>query len=302
MSSEYKTKGFFIPNSGIMRSDLIIESAPAFKTDGAIGDAGVRGATVSKRECGCFVVTDVSLNTPQAASELSKPMGRYITLEPKTPLELAPSDVSGAAAVIAGSIALLVGGDASERCAPDINVLVVGLGNSAVTPDSLGPAACGRVLATRHIKANAPHLFCEGMTSVCRLSPGVMGDTGIDAQQIINAVAKSIGFDLIIGVDALARADAGHLGKTIQLTDTGISPGSGVMNARAELSQAALGIPTVAIGVPTMADIGSSEEPLMVTPKSISGLIKSSAELIGMGINAYLQPGLTASQINLLLG
>ena len=132
--------------------------------------------------------------------------------------------------------------------------LVVGLGNINVTPDSLGPLVVDNVIVTRHMFLINPDEVSEGISDVSALSPGVMGTTGIETVDIIDAVIKKIKVDYVIAVDALASRSISRVNKTIQVTNTGISPGSGVGSKRKELSKETVGIPVIAIGVPTVVD------------------------------------------------
>ena len=132
--------------------------------------------------------------------------------------------------------------------------LIVGLGNLNITPDSLGPKVVDKVIVTRHMfELNAKELD-DGISNICALSPGVMGTTGIETSDIIKAVIDRIKLDYIIVVDALKAGEVSRVNKTIQITNAGISPGSGVGNKRKELSKEVLGIPVIAIGVPTVVD------------------------------------------------
>lgn len=132
--------------------------------------------------------------------------------------------------------------------------LVVGLGNINVTPDSLGPLVIDNVIVTRHMFLINPEEVSEGISDVSAIAPGVMGTTGIETFDIIDAVINKINVDYIIAVDALASKSIARVNKTIQVTNTGISPGSGVGNKRKELSKETVGIPVIAIGVPTVVD------------------------------------------------
>ena len=132
--------------------------------------------------------------------------------------------------------------------------LIVGLGNLNITPDSLGPKVVDKVIVTRHMfELNAKELD-DGISNICALSPGVMGTTGIETSDIIKAVIDRIKLDYIIVIDALKAGEISRVNKTIQITNAGISPGSGVGNKRKELSKEVLGIPVIAIGVPTVVD------------------------------------------------
>lgn len=132
--------------------------------------------------------------------------------------------------------------------------LIVGLGNMNITPDSLGPKVVDKVIVTRHIFELDESKIDEGISNICALSPGVMGTTGIETSDIIKAIIDKIQIDYVIVIDALAAGDIKRINKTIQVTNAGISPGSGVGNRRKELSKEILGIPVIAIGVPTVVD------------------------------------------------
>lgn len=132
--------------------------------------------------------------------------------------------------------------------------LVVGLGNVNVTPDSLGPVVIDNVIVTRHMFLLNPEEVSEGISDVSAIAPGVMGNTGIETYDIIEAVVKKIKVDYLIVVDALAARSVSRVNKTIQVTNSGISPGSGVGNSRKEISKETMGIPVIAIGVPTVVD------------------------------------------------
>ena len=129
---------------------------------------------------------------------------------------------------------------------------VVGLGNSNVTPDSIGPTALDNIIVTRHLENM--NMLSDGFSNVCAMAPGVMGSTGIETYDIIESILPKIDVDYIIVVDALATNSIKRINKTIQLTNTGIKPGAGIGNKRKELSEKSLGIPVIAIGVPTVVD------------------------------------------------
>ncbi len=275
----------FDPN---IRTDLALESANSVKTDSGLPE-GISADTSSR---GGFTVTDVKVSTDEASTRISKPKGRYITLEPELPLYYSPADSLAACGVIRDYICELIG-------SPD-KIMVIGLGNLSVTPDSLGPRVSKHVFATRHIPLNAPDISYDGLKSVCVVTPGVMGDTGIEPAELIRPLVDTIRPETVIVIDSLACSSPGHLGKTIQLTDTGISPGSGVKNNRRELSDKTLGVRTVAIGVPTVADAKDKDGALTVTSKNIDKLISMSASLISQGINMSVHPGLDPEELRLL--
>ncbi|MCL1881539.1 MAG: GPR endopeptidase [Oscillospiraceae bacterium] len=187
-------------------------------------------------------------------------------------------------------------------------ILVAGLGNENITPDSLGVRAVNKVLATGHFASNVElkNEFVElGMKEVYSITPGVMAQTGIETSQQLQFIAKGIRPDCLLVVDSLACNSTQRLGTTIQLTDTGISPGSGVQNNRLEISQKIFGVPVIAIGVPTVIDWQEesliSGEPFMVVPRNIDIIVNHYARVISAAINRTLNPGLNESEIECLM-
>ena len=270
------------------RTDLALERAETIRTEAPLPE----GIAVSTKKTSCFEITDVSVTSDGAAKKIEKPKGRYITLETGSRLDMRPQNFEQSAADLADELRSLMKARGS--------VLVVGLGNEAITPDSLGPRVISHIFSTRHIKTNAPSLYSSDLGEVCAFAPGVMGQTGIEAGELIKSVCEAVKPSLVVAVDALACSELSHLGKTVQLTDSGISPGSGVLNSRKELSKAALGVPCIAVGVPTIADLGAERqggEPLMVTPRSVDKLISCSAQLISSALNLALHPGLDLEEI-----
>lgn len=271
------------------RTDLALESAQTVnRSEGRLPE----GVSQNTKNTDCFEITDIDINGETASTRLGKPVGRYITLEAKAPLDMRPQNFEQCVTELSKEISALKG---DAKC-----ILIAGLGNEDITPDSLGPRVCSHIFATRHIRENAPSLYSEGLGDVCAIAPGVMGQTGIEASEVIKSVCGTVNPDLVITVDALACSELSHLGKTVQLTDTGISPGSGVLNARKELSKKALGVRCVAIGVPTIADMNvkdPSGRTLMVTPRSVDRLISCSAQLISAAINLSVHPGLELEEI-----
>ena len=268
------------------RTDLALESAENVDISRELPD----GISVSEKKTSAFLVTEVGVSTKEASEKIEKPIGRYVTLETGDRLDMRPENFEQCAYDLAEEITRLKGD--AER------ILVVGLGNEDITPDSLGPRVCAHIFATRHIRENAPEIYSDDLGEVSAIAPGVMGQTGIEASELIRSVCGAIKPSLVLAVDALACSEISHLGRTIQLTDTGISPGSGVLNSRRELSQATLGVPCIAIGVPTIADLGQADgEPLMVTPRSVDKLISCSAQLISAAINLSVHDGLSLDEI-----
>ena len=202
-----------------------------------------------------------------------------------------------------------------SQLVPKGPALVIGLGNNDITPDALGPQAASRVLATRHLREElgSEDEFLSGLRQVSVMASGVLGQTGIETAEIIEGLLEKLKPSCIIAVDALACSDISRLGTTIQLSDSGISPGSGVANRRKELSEATLGIPVIAAGVPTVVDMYTivegmtgrravTEVPnMMVTPRDVDRLIERSSALISMGINLALHPELSFEDVETIM-
>lgn len=187
----------------------------------------------------------------------------------------------------------------------DGTVLVAGLGNREITPDALGPAVTAGVIATRHISRElAKQINLEQLRSVATITPSVLGKTGIEVAEVLSALNNAIAPKAVIVIDALCAADINRLGSTLQISDGGIRPGSGVKNARAEISKRTLGIPVIAIGLPTVIDAAgmlNTSEPFVVTPKDIDLLIDRAAALIANSINIALQPETDAEVLRALV-
>lgn len=177
---------------------------------------------------------------------------------------------------------------------PVEKALVVGLGNTDITPDALGPFVVDRVFATRHINNKLKHdLGLSQLKSVSTITPNVLGKTGIESYDLVCAAKEKINPDIIIAVDALACRDSDRLCKTIQISNTGICAGSGVNNARKPLNRETTGVPVIAIGVPTVIDANSffnTSQNMMVTPKEIDLLIEKASSILSRAINVFLQP------------
>ncbi len=174
------------------------------------------------------------------------------------------------------------------------NILVIGLGNTEITPDAIGPLTAKNLLATRHIKGEfSEKIGLKGLKSVSVVCPNVLGKTGIEAAELVKSIVDKIKPQAVIVIDALASSVADRLFRTVQLCNTGISPGSGVKNRRKEISQRVLGIPTIAVGIPTVMDIKgltNTETQMIVTPKDVDYLCNKVTEILSRSLNFFLQP------------
>lgn len=269
------------------RTDLAVESL-----------AGVRsrsGITEHKRGK-AFRITEIHIADDESGKPLGKGKGRYITLESE-PLSRFSDQYETMAEELAEELRQLL---PEEGC-----VLVAGLGNMDITPDALGPRTTAKVLATRHLKkelAEEDEEFLKSLRQVSVIAGGVLGQTGIETAELIQAVANFIHPTAIIAIDALACSSLERLGTTIQISDTGIAPGSGVANHRNALDTRTFGIPVIGIGVPTVIGMHTIAEDLtgrlplptkqdmMVTPRDVDRLISQASHLLACGINLALQP------------
>jgi len=224
------------------------------------------------------------MNRTDLACELAqKPEGNYATIYCD---ELdSPSEIAELSHILGQFIPKEVG-----------KTLVVGLGNESITPDSLGVRAARKVLATAHFKGHSE--FTElNLSEVYVVSPGVMAQTGLESAQLVKSVADLVKPDCLVVIDSLACSKRERLAKTIQVTDRGIAPGSGVKNERMEFSRKVFGMPVVAIGVPTVIDVDDD----MLVPRDIDVVISHYARVISGAVNRTLNPGLSESEIEQLL-
>jgi len=227
------------------RTDLAVETRDAYKK--AL-NLDMPGVTAEDEVIDTVKVTRVKVETPEGAENIGKPMGNYITLDAPQIKDNEPDTNEKVYMVLAKELRKLIGEN------KDKSVLVVGLGNWNVTPDALGPKVISYVEVTRHILEYAPEYVNRPLRSVSAISPGVLGTTGMETGEVIKGVIDKIKPDLVIAIDALASRRLERISTTIQIADTGISPGSGIGNKRMALSQETLGVPVIAIGVPTVVD------------------------------------------------
>lgn len=268
------------------RTDLALEAAAA-----VISQHGP-GVAVQEEDLFGFPLTTVHVLDEAGADRVGKPVGRYLTLDLRDYHNTGMDAFARAVDAVGCCLSRLLPDELGEA-------LVVGLGNRAVTPDAIGPRCADHILVTRHLTHGTPKLF-GGFLPVAALAAGVLGTTGVESAALVSAVNREVRPSLILAVDALAARSVHRLCTTIQITDTGITPGSGVGNSRAALNQNTLGVPVIALGVPTVVDGetvcrelgGTSEEDLshtLVTPKDVDAQVHELSRILGYGINAALQ-------------
>lgn len=285
--------------ANIARTDLASEAARLWRD--SAGETGeLQGVKAGEEHLNGFSVSAVEILNELGEQALGKPRGRYYTLELPSRFERGAEDFPSAAQAISSLIARCA--DLSS-CA---NFLIAALGNPDITPDALGPLAASNIIVTRHLKKSAPEQFKAFRTSaLCRT--GVLGTTGIESAIQIKTLCNELKPDCVIAVDALAGLDVSRLCRTVQICGTGISPGSGVGNDREALNQESLGVPVIALGMPTVIDAGiianqQGLQSMFVTPRDIDSSVRSAGRLIGYGINLALHPGLTVADIDMLVG
>ena len=231
----------------------------------------------------------VRLTSEEGEASIGRPRGIYATLNLDRIDDLDEDECENAQDEIARKLCEICD---SDRIIP-ARILVVGLGNRSLTPDSLGPKSCDEVVATMHILSYDEDAFYElECSEIAVISPDVSAKSGIDAAILVSGICDKIKPDLVIAIDALASRAPERLGRTVQISNTGIFPGSGVGNTRGEISKRAIGVPVVAIGVPTVMDSRHfstdgviTGEPMFVSPREIDGIVRSSAKIIGGAIN-----------------
>ncbi len=265
-------------NTFEVRTDLALEEKESFPGDGG----EITGVSLREwhRANSPIKMTEVKILDKKGEKAMGKPVGTYITLEAG---ELSVKDEDYHREVseeLSNQIQKLLSGKNYRKS--DFHLLVVGLGNSSVTPDSLGPRVLKNLQVTRHLKVQYGDDFWKGrsMPVISGIIPGVMAQTGMESAEILKGIIRETKPDLIIAIDALAARSVRRLGTTIQLTDTGIHPGSGVGNHRHSLTRESLGVPVMAIGVPTVVGAAAIVHD---TVSAMIGALSKSMETKGMG-------------------
>ncbi len=293
------------------RTDLAMERTVY---PGGKGD----GVTVQTQQDGKAVITWVRIQSAAAAERLSKAEGTYWTMmHPELPY-LTPDERIEIAQQVAQTLRIML--------PPQGDVLVLGLGNRRMTADALGDRVVSGILVTRHMKED-PNSSLRG---VCAMSPGVLGVTGVETAELALGLVERLKPSAVLVVDALAAMETDHIGTTIQLTDTGIHPGSGVGNHRLGITQELLHVPVIAMGIPMvvyastivrdalktilsteksdddayeMAEhlVGQAKTDLVVTPRNIDELVAGLADMLALAINSALQPMYSIDELTHLL-
>lgn len=285
------------------RTDLAVERCEIL---GKKEVSGIESETFSGKKT---KVSRIRITNEQGEKSIGKPMGEYVTVE------VAP--FAGHAQFIDDSLESLC--TEIKRLIPESgSVLVAGLGNRKITPDAFGPMCASMIFATRHITGELlKSTGLGGLREVSCISTDVTGNTGAEAGELIKGIVSVLKPKAVITIDALAARSTSRLGSTVQMCSTGIVPGSGVGNARQEISEKTIGVPVIAIGVPTVVDAGTlvsdysegrflkedlpeSAATMMVTPREIDLMIERAAKTTALAINCALQPEISPEDMLIL--
>ena len=281
------------------RTDLAIEAHELWQ-ESAGKTTRLAGVKATEKKIQGYPVTQVDILDREGEAALGKPAGSYRTLDLTAFWQRGDGFFDRAVRAV---------GQQVKELTPDSGpVLVVGLGNRAMTPDAVGPLAADSILITRHLIDAMPQHF-SGFRPVAALRPGVLGTTGVESAEAVRGLVDRLHPSVVIAVDALASRRVGRVCCTVQFSDTGIIPGSGVGNHRKAVNARTLGVPVIALGVPTVIDgaalCGDEDAPpsgLFVTPQDIDRRVRELGRLIGYGVTLALQPGLTPEDAAALLG
>ena len=290
------------------RTDLAVEAIENHKTAAALPHVRQSDRTLEG-----FAVHEVRILSEDAAREIGKPQGRYLTLELDALIRREEDAFPRACKALSTLLRELL------PRPNDGPVLIAGLGNRMITPDAIGPQTADHVIATRHLVAQSPAIFAD-WRPVSALAPGVLGQTGVETGEVICGVLDRVRPAAVIAVDALAAGRLSRLLRTVQLADTGITPGAGVGNARAALNKETLGVPVIAVGVPTVVDgatlaheissqlgqpnceaLDDLSQPVMITTRDIDREVADISRMIGYAVNMALHPHLSVDDIDLYL-
>ena len=219
-------------------------------------------------------VSEVVISSEDAARAIGKAVGRYVTIEFDDIENTTLTDISRLTDCVADELKKFI------PYKKDLSVLVFGLGNRDVTPDSIGPKSCEKIFVTRHIKEYIPEILNGGSSNVCALSTGVLAETGIETFEIVKSVVDSIKPDIVFVIDALASGSICRIGRSIQISDAGIAPGSGIGNKRRAISKESLGVPVCAIGAPTVVYAGTIAENLLLCAADTYTMRKDDVEKV----------------------
>lgn len=311
-----------------IRTDLAMETQEVLSKN--LGGGQIPGVESTQENKDGMNITRVRITNAQGEQQMQKPIGNYITIEAPELSNRDPVLEEKAAKAIATELKALIGPTSQSQ-----SVLVIGLGNWNITPDSLGPRSVDNTLVTRHLLEQMPGQIDQRVHSVAAISPGVLGITGLESFEVVSGVVEKLKPKCIIAIDALASRSTEKISTTYQLADTGINPGAGVGNMRKALSKETLGIPVIAMGVPlvvyastiahdaiTLAadDVNNDKDAsnnieenkingliekvvsgkfgdLVVTPKDIDIVVEDVSRVMGYALNLALHDNLSLEEV-----
>ncbi len=295
-----------------IRTDLALEAEQLFRAENA-PEGSIPGVRATERLTDGFTLSTIEVLDHRGEAAIGKPRGTYVTVELGALLRREENAFPEACSLLAKELRALLSLPVSG------NVLVAGLGNRDITPDAIGPLALDSVMITRHLREALPEHF-GSFRPVCGIRSGVLGTTGIESGDMIAALCQKVKPAAVVAIDALASRSMSRLCRTVQISDTGIVPGSGVGNARQALNRETLGVPVIAIGVPTVVDAATlafdilddagldidpdtlhSSGSMIVTPRDIDRNVRDMAKLIGYSLNLALHKGLTVEDVDMFL-
>lgn len=289
------------------RTDMAVERRDLYKNANNLEDE-INGIECDEEKKDDITITRVRITNQEGEKALDKKMGNYITIDVKKINNITEEKEQEIINIFSKELSEII----NKHVKPNEEILVVGLGNLYSTPDSLGAKVVQNIEITRHIKIYLPNAIDKNTRSVSAITPGVLGTTGIETVEIVKGISNNIKPKLIIAIDSLCSKNIDRINKSIQIADTGIIPGGGVGNKQEELSKDTLGIPVIAIGIPTVLDAATividtlnvcdivvQENELInkmklnnfnfiVTPKEIDTLVENMANIVSEGINISL--------------
>ncbi len=293
------------------RTDLALEARELWQ-ESAEKTTRLSGVKAVKTKEEGYPVTRVDILDRRGEEALGKPQGSYLTIDLSSFWQRKAGFFERAVRAVGSQLKALLPAEGPA--------LVVGLGNAAMTPDAIGPLAADSVLVTRHLIAAMPKHFA-GFRPVAVFRTGVLGTTGVESAESVQGLVEQVKPALVVVVDALAARRVNRMCATVQLSDTGIIPGSGVGNHRAALNRETLGVPVFSVGVPTVVDAATlaadlleeagipeldetrlrhGKQPLMVTTRDVDQQVRELSKVVGYGLNWALQD-LEIEEINALL-
>ncbi len=298
------------------RTDLAIEVRESFPKD----DVEIEGVLLQKERCEEVWVTTVEIRNESGAKYMKKPIGTYVTLEfPMGSYQTEELKKSRETVVlqikrVIQKLIHQIEEDKGKKCTL---LFISGLGNRFATPDALGPYVLENITMNRHVKREFGDVFDIKESVLCGIAPGVMSQTGMESREILKGIVERVKPDVLLVIDSLASRSVNRLCRTIQITNTGISPGAGIGNNRNKINNETIGVPVIAIGVPTVVDAGTiiyealenalskegyqeeeifqffqsitskETKDLFVTPKDIDEEIRQVGMMIAEGVSAY---------------